>query len=213
MEKCLSLLFVPLLACYGVTFIFNVSIIRELSEVLRLLRLCVFTCGSSQLRCTQTDSQTDRQTVCTASGGVFLYNLLLKIIQEDTIKRSCVCLYCSVYQEYLLDWWLMLFENSISTVEVNYVSLILVMAANFDAWLYWLWVKPLVSVGQFEQGAETFAKDGGNDSTAVVTALVLNPFCSIQLWIPVATVEGISEMTDRLFLKVACCAAVHWEQP
>jgi len=30
----------------------------------------------------------------------------------------------------------MLFENSISTVEVNYVSLILVMAANFDAWLY-----------------------------------------------------------------------------
>jgi len=116
MELCLSLLSVPLVACYGVTFVFTVSLIWELSEILRLLRQCVFTCGSSQLCCTQRDRQTDRQTVCTASGGVLFYNLLLKIIKEDTIKRSCDCLYCSVYQEYLLDWWLMLFENSISTV-------------------------------------------------------------------------------------------------
>jgi hypothetical protein len=67
----------------------------------------------------------------------------------------------------------------ISTVEVDYVSLILVIAANFEAWLYWLWVKLLASVGQSEQGAEKFAKDGENDSTAVVTGFILNPICSI----------------------------------
>jgi len=81
-----------------------------------------------------------------------------------------------------------------------------------------------------EQGAEKFAKDGENDSTAVVTALVLNPLqqhsalnsgncCQGDIRNDGQPVpEGgvlycrplrAAIMTDRLFLKVACCTAGH----
>ena len=90
--------FLPVCTCTGMLwgdlYLYSCCYQRAVrsSEVIKTV--CLYMRQQPAVLCT------DRQTVCTASGGLAV---LLKITQEDAVKRSCECVYCSVYQEYLVD--------------------------------------------------------------------------------------------------------------